>query len=105
MNGEEGVNLDAFEPSWMEDGLGIQGERPNVVDEDLQEWDTNAWSNNQQEDDFTGGGGSPLSVRIATITDFPAGETIVIGVNEITLDSSVFKIHDNGGGEVQIKCK
>lgn len=40
MNGDE-VNLQSFDPSWIEDGLGIAGEQPDFVDEDLTDWDLN----------------------------------------------------------------
>lgn len=39
MNGE--VTLSEFDPSWMEDGLGIVGEQPDFVEEELQDWDLN----------------------------------------------------------------
>lgn len=58
MNGEEqGVNLSEFNPSWMEDGFGISGEQPDYVDEDLQNWDTNAWTDNGEisPEDFING--------------------------------------------------
>lgn len=46
MIGEEGVNLSEFEPSWMEDGFGIIGEQPDYVDDNVRDWDTNAWTDN-----------------------------------------------------------
>lgn len=41
MNGEQGLDLSDVSPSWMEDGLGIVGEQPDFVEEELQDWDLN----------------------------------------------------------------
>lgn len=100
MNGD-GITLDSVDPSWMEDGLGISGDQPDYLDEDLQDWDTNAWSDNSQAtEDFVGGGGGGITVQTGP---FSGGYTgTVNGVTTITLDENLFLIQDNGGGEVLV---
>lgn len=46
MNDDDSIDLEASQPSFLEDGLGIsagQGEFP-PFEQDDQEWDTDAWS-------------------------------------------------------------
>lgn len=76
MNGDTGPDLEDFNPSFLEDGLGIIGEQPDSVEEDLQEWDMNAWSDNSQaNEDFIGAGGGCL----ADAGPPPATGTSVLG--------------------------
>ncbi len=50
MNGEDqGPNLSDFNPSWMEDGLGFTGEQGEQDFSNQQQWDTNAWSRQNQD--------------------------------------------------------
>ena len=75
-NGDDGVTLDGFAPSWLEDGLGIMGEQtevPQLFDED---WDTNSTTDERQNPDFSGSGGAPC---IATAGNPPAIGTWVLG--------------------------
>ncbi len=54
MNGE--MNLSNFEPSWMEDGLGVGDEQGEVNADDNTQWDTTAWSRqNDSPEDFING--------------------------------------------------
>lgn len=55
---DEGITLDSVDPQWMDDGLGIIGEQPDLPEENLREWDTNAWTDDsQQTEDFINGVG------------------------------------------------
>ena len=94
-------DFNAFEPSFLEDGYGISGPQEDATDEDLQDWDTNAWSDNSQAvEDFTGTGSGGITVQTGP---FSGGYTgTVTGVTTITLDERYFLIQDNGGGEVLI---
>jgi hypothetical protein len=54
-NGDD--DLGGFNPSWMEDGIGI-GQPEDYLDEDVRDWDTFAWSRIQQEQDEVAGAGA-----------------------------------------------
>ncbi len=58
MNGEQdGPNLNEFNPSWIEDGGGIIGEQSDSSFDNQLQWDTTAWSrDNQQQSDASGAG-------------------------------------------------
>ncbi len=104
MNGEDqGPNLSDFNPSWMEDGLGFTGEQGEQDFSNAQQWDTNAWTQgaDDTQDQISSGAGG-FTVQVAATGDFAGGETMVTGVDTITFNSDLFKIHDNGGGEVQV---
>lgn len=46
----------AYQPSFLEDGYGISGPQTNYVEEDLQDWDLNAWTDQSQaNEDFISG--------------------------------------------------
>jgi len=63
-------------PDWMADGLGISGEQ---TDQDLgidTQWDTNAWSDDNQKDDFTSAGGGDC---LSTAGDPPGSGTWILG--------------------------
>ncbi len=59
MNGDEysGPILNEFNPSWMEDGGGITGEQNYPDFSDNLQWDTNAWSRVQDDQDVFGSAG------------------------------------------------
>ena len=57
---QQGPALSDYDPSWMQDGYGITGDQGEPDLNDDTQWDTNAWSRDQQQDDFTGAGGSCL---------------------------------------------
>ncbi len=64
VNGEQdGPNLNEFNPSWIEDGLGISGEQPDVSFDNQFQWDTTAWSreNAQEEEQPPHGDCTPTS--------------------------------------------
>ncbi len=46
-----------------------------------------------------------VDVAVDSTGDFAEGETVVNGVKRITFNSDLFKIHNNGGGEVQVTLK
>ena len=51
------------EPSFLEDGYGISGEQPDFPSEDITDWETQAWSrDNQTPEDFIGAGTSCVSI-------------------------------------------
>ncbi len=58
MNGEQdGPNLNEFNPSWLEDGGGVIGEQSDSGFDNQLQWDTTAWSrDNQQQSDASGAG-------------------------------------------------
>ncbi len=111
MNGDDyGPTLSDFSPSWMKDGGGVSGQdrTPNL--DDYQDWasnvgsfvvtDQDAWSRDNRSAEDSGAGG--FTVKVDATGDFAGGETMVVGVDTITFNSDLFKIHDNGGGEVQV---
>lgn len=69
-------NVDEFDPSWMGDGGGIQGEQTDPDWSEDAQWDTRATSeDNIIPEDFIGAGGSCL----ATAGDPPGSGTWVLG--------------------------
>lgn len=48
---DEGINIGNVDPGWMSDGGGIQGEPSDPIDDDYTQWDTRAWSRDQQSQD------------------------------------------------------
>lgn len=52
-----------------------------------------------------GGGGGISAVNCYNFGDFSEGEAAVDNVSEISFDSKYFKIHNNGGGEVQVTLR
>ncbi len=59
MNGDEysGPTLTEFNPSWLEDGGGVIGEQSDSSFDNQLQWDTTAWSrDNQQQSDASGAG-------------------------------------------------
>lgn len=103
MNGEQGVDLADFNPSWMEDGLGISGDQIEPDFGDDTQWDTYVSSQQNQEDDFTAAAGGGLTVQTGPFSGGYAGT--VDGVVTITLDERYFLVQDNGGGEVLVSLK
>lgn len=77
MPDDSGLTIDDFAPSWMQDGYGVSGPQDDHVDEDLQDWDTNAWSDNSQHaEDFING---PASGCLADAGAPPGSGTFVLG--------------------------
>jgi hypothetical protein len=97
MNGDEGITLEGFEPSWMEDGGGIIGEQPDFQGDYTQEWDTEPSTiGGQPDDDYQPPGASSL-----TVTD---GTHTVTNVTTLSFDGAVFLVVDYGGGEAHVQC-
>lgn len=73
----EDFDYGAYQPSFMEDGYGISGPQNNFVEEDLQDWDLNAWSDQSQtvEDFITG----PATGCLSDAGDPPSSGTWVLG--------------------------
>jgi len=91
--------LEGSSPNWMEDGYGIQGPQGESSEEDLQDWDTNAWSDNSQaNEDFASVGNTGLEVGTQAFYGGYLGN--VNNVTEIHFDESLFLIQDDGGGNV-----
>jgi len=73
---------------------GPQGESS---EEDLQDWDTNAWSDNSQaNEDFASVGNTGLEVGTQAFYGGYLGN--VNNVTEIHFDESLFLIQDDGAG-------
>jgi hypothetical protein len=73
---DSSFDFSGYEPSFIEDGYGITGPQQDVTQEDLQDWDLNAWSDQSQaNEDFTGAGGGCLS----DAGDPPGSGTFVLG--------------------------
>jgi hypothetical protein len=53
-----GFSFGDFDPSFLEDGYGISGPQGDPIQEDVQNWDLNAWSDQSQaNEDFISGPG------------------------------------------------
>jgi hypothetical protein len=95
------IALEGSSPNWMEDGYGIQGPQGESEEEDLQDWDTNAWSDNSQaNEDFASVGNTGLEVGTQAFYGGYLGN--VNNVTEIHFDESMFLIQDDGGGNVLV---
>lgn len=101
---DEGINIGDVDPQWMRDGYGITGDQGDPVDDDYTQWDTRAWSRDDQKEDFTGAVGGGFTVQTRDGGGFGTIIQQVTGVVTITYDSDVFLIQDNGGGEVVVYC-
>jgi|ERR1041385_1978984 hypothetical protein len=101
---DEGLILSEVDPSWMDDGLGVIGEQTDPDWSTNTQWDTIATSEDQQEQDFTGGSGGSLTVTTEDGSGWTGNVTEVDGVTTLTFDSNMFRIYDLGGGQVGIGC-
>jgi hypothetical protein len=68
-------DLGGFNPSWMEDGLGLRGEQEQRAPGDLTQWDTNAWTRNLQDPDTSAGRGGACNPGTP-----PESGTFIFGV-------------------------
>lgn len=88
-------------PDWQVDGLGLRGPQPDRPrPQNAAPFPMEFGIDNSRRGE--GGGGGGVSVADEATGDFAEGETLVEGVQKITYDNRYFKIHDNGGGEVQV---
>jgi hypothetical protein len=51
VNGDNEVPLSDINPSWMEDGYGIEGPPSYGAQDDSPDWDTRVWSDSPKEAD------------------------------------------------------
>lgn len=96
-DGDFGIDLEQYNPEWMEDGLGIRGEQdPSGGDVDLGVDDLTAVDLGMEDAGGTGGAGG------LTVTD---GTTTVTGVTTLNFDGSLFTVSDEGSGTAGITLK
>lgn len=73
----DNTDIDSYLPSFMEDGYGISGPQNPVIQENIQDWDLNAWSDQSQTvEDFISG---PATGCLADAGDPPGSGTWVLG--------------------------
>lgn len=68
-------DLGGFNPSWMEDGLGLRGEQEGRPQGDVSQWDTNAWTEDRPDQGEVRGRGGACDPGTP-----PATGTFVMGV-------------------------
>jgi hypothetical protein len=90
------MNIDDVQPDWLEDGLGISGQQSEPDLSDATQWDTDARSSDNQQQDFTS------ATAGLEVTD---GTTDLTGVTKISFDGAYFTVTDYGGGEAHVTLK
>lgn len=69
--------IDDFQPSWMEDGYGISGPQGDAPDEQIIQWDIDAWTDDsKQAEDFIGASAESC---MANAGDPPESGTWILG--------------------------